>query len=282
MAGRLGSVLKLTGLDKFGPLGAGIVGIGAIEASKYALINPLLEGAGIKKPSYVPPPAMSQYEEIMLGQQQQPGLFGFGGQRRTQGLVEKRAMFDMDQQRNQQVMNDRIARMQLGQNSALIAQNSPLEMTRILADRDRHAASQSSLASMSSAMANSMTGNQSMPTQIGYSNTSYAPQYNGPPNMGAMQTAAMSMRGGRRRGRYGVDTRSNLPPGMPMTPELRDQMQYSEQQMGQFYRQSGAIARGYDSPKSGYVDNMVPGALEAFALEQYGQPVGGRRRRARG
>ncbi|MGI8500430.1 MAG: hypothetical protein ACR2LR_04740 [Hassallia sp.] len=281
----LGKALKTTGIDKLAsPL---VIGLVAGEGVKHGIANPLLEMAGIKKPSYVPPPAMSQYEEIMLGQQQQPGLFGFGGQQRTQGLVEKRAMFDMDQQRNQQVMSDRIARMQVQQNgqqfSSLMQNNSPLEMTRVLADRDRHAASQNALASMSGAMANSMTGNQSMPTQIGYSNTSYAPQYNGPPNMGAMQTAAMSMRGGGRRGRYGVDMRGNLPPGMPMTPELRDQMQYSPEQMGQFSGRGGAIARGYDSAKLGYVDNMVPQGVEQFALEQqYGQPSGTRRRRARG
>jgi hypothetical protein len=264
--GRLGKALGKTGLDKV--LGVGIVGLYGAEAAKHAIIYPGLEAAGIKKPSYVPPPAMSQYEEIMLGQQQQPGFLGFGGQQRTTGLVERRANFDMDQQRNQQVMNDRIARMQAGQNQQLIQQNSPLEMTRILADRDRYTASQGALASMSAAMGNSMTGNQSTASQIGYSDTSYAPQYNPPMNMPAMQTASERMRGGRggRGGRYGVDMRGNLPTGMPMTPELRDQMQYSPEQMGQFSGPRNAIAQGYDSAKLGYVDNMVPPGVEGYAL----------------
>lgn len=276
--GRFGRIFGKTGLDKV--IGPAFVGLAVAEAAKNGVINPVLEMTGIKKPSYVPPPAMSQYEEIMLGQQQQPGLFGFGGQQRTQGLVEKRAMFDMDQQRNQQVMSDRIARMQVQQNSSLIQNNSPLEMTRVLAGRDRHAATQGALASMSAAMGNSMTGNQSTASQIGYSNTSYAPQYNVPMNMPAMQMASSRMRGGRRGGRYGVDMGGSLPPGMPSTPELREQMQYSPEQMGQFSGRGGAIARGYDSAKLGYVDNMVPGGVEPYALG-YGQ-TGGRRRGRRG
>lgn len=268
MAGRLGNALKSTGLDKFGPWGVGLVGLGAIEAVKYGGINPLLERAGVKPPSYVPPPAMSQYEEIMLGQQQQPGFLGMGGQQRTQGLIEKRALFDMDQQRNQQVMSDRIARMQ-------IQNNSPLEMTRIFADRDRYTANQNSLSSMSAAMANSQTGNQAMQTQIGYSQTGYAQSQ--PFNYDAATSALGRMRGrGGRSGRYGVDMGYSLPPGAPMTPELREQMQYSPEQMGQFSGRGGAIARGYDSAKFGYVDNMVPNGVEGYALG-YG-PVGGRRR----
>lgn len=259
----LGKGFKATGLDKIAsPL---VVGLIAAEGVKHAVAYPLLERAGIKKPSYVPPPAMSQYEEIMLGQQQQPGFLGFGEQQRTTGLIEKRALFDMEQQRNQQVMNDRIARMQAGQNQQLIQQNSPLEMTRILADRDRYTASQGALASMSAAMSNSMTGNQSTASQIGYSNTSYAPQYNPPMNMPAMQVATQRMRGGRS-GRYGVNMRGGLPPGMPRTPELQDQMQYSPEQMGQFSGRGGAIASGYDSAKFGYVDNMVPPGAEGYAL----------------
>jgi hypothetical protein len=267
------SILGRTGLDKI--LGLGIIGLAGAETAKYGLINPLLERTGVKPPSYVPPPAMSQYEEIMLGQQERPGFLGFGGQQRTRGLIERRADFDMDQQRNSQVMNDRIMRMQIGA-------NSPLELTRVLADRDKHSATQGALASMSAAMANSMTGNQSAASQIGYSQTGYAPQYNGPMNYSAAAAATGQMRGrGRGRGsRYGVDMSSQLPPGAPMTPDLREQMQYSQDQMGQFSGRGGAIARGYDSAKYGYIDNMVPGGAEGYALG-YG-PTGGRRRGRRG
>lgn len=267
--GNLGKALKTTGLDKV--LGYGILGMAGAEAAKYAFINPALERAGIKTPSYVPPPAMSQYEEIMLGQQQTPGFFGLGAQQRTTGLIERRALNEMDMQRNQQVMNDRIARMQ-------IQNNSPLELTRTLAGRDRYASQQNALASISASMANSSVGAPSTATNIGYSQTSYAPQYSGQMNMGAMQTASQRMggRGGRRGGnRYGVDMGVGMG-GMPMTPELRDQMQYSQEQYGQFSGRGGAIARGYDSAKSGYVDNMVPQGAEAYAL---GSGPGGRRRR---
>lgn len=268
-AGRFGQFLGRYGLDKFvGPLAVGFVGA---EALKYGAINPVFERVGLKTPSYVPPPAMSQYEEIMLGQQQQNGFMGFGGQQRTQGLIEKRALQDMDMQRNQQVMGDRIARMQM-------QYNSPIELTRTLADRDKHAATQGALASMSASMANSMTGNQSVASQIGYSNTGYAPQYSGQMNMGAMQTASQRMRGGRGN-RYGVDMGANMG-GMPMTPELREQMQYSPEQMGQFSGRGGAMARSYNSAKLGYVDNMVPNGVENYALG-YGQ-TGGRRRGRRG
>lgn len=264
------SFLGRTGLDKI--LGLGVVGVVGTEALKYGAINPVFERIGLKPPSYVPPPAMSQYEEIMLGRQEQPGFLGFGGQQRTRGLIEKRADFDMEQQRNSQVMNDRIMRMQIGA-------NSPLEMTRILADRDKHSATQGALASMSASMANSMTGGQSVASQIGYSQTGYAPQYNGPMNFDAAAAAGRMMGRGRGRGRggrYGVDMSSPLPPGAPMTPELREQMQYSPEQMGQFSGRGGAMARGFDSAKYGYVDNMVPGGAENYALG-YG-PTGGRRR----
>lgn len=255
-----------TGLDKI--IGPAFVGLAVAEAAKHGLINPVLEMTGIKKPSYVPPPAMSQYEEIMLGQQQQPGFLGFGGQQRTQGLIEKRALFDMDQQRNRQVMSDRIARMQ-------IQNNSPLEMTRVLAERDRYSANQNALASMSGAMANSMTGNIANPNQIGYSQTGYAQA--APMNYDAATYATGRMRRGRGGGRYGgVDMQSGMPPGAPMTPDLQDRMQYSSAQMGQFSGDRGAIARGYDSAKYGYVDNMVPNGVENYALG-YG-PAGGRRR----
>lgn len=284
----IGRYLKETGLDKI--IGAGIVGTIGVEATKYGVINPVLERAGIKPPSYTPPPAMSGYEEILLGQQKTPGFLGFGGQQGTQGLIEKRALqqlelermgatANIDQMKNAQVMANRLAMMQINA-------NSPLELTRTLADRDRYSSSQNALASISSSMGNAQSGYQSSPSQIGYSQTGYAQSqpiqtFSNPSGM-SYQAGQMMARGRKGKGsRYGVDASMPRFPGMPQTQELREAWQISPEQMGQFSGRGGAIARGFDSAKYGYVDNSVPMGAEEYAMGGYG-PTGQGRRRGRG
>jgi hypothetical protein len=209
----------------------------------------------------------------MLGTRYDPGFFGIGGQKESTGLIERRFNNDMEMQRNAQVMADRLARIQ-------IENNSPLALANVYADRDRYSASQNALASISASMANAASGNQSYATNIGYSQTPM-PQFN--PQAGMM--AAQSMRGGRfgrgRGNRYGINTGGYMPDGMPMTPELRQEMMMSPEQMGQFSGRNGAIARSYESAKyGGVIDNAVPMGVDSYAMGGYGYAGG--RRRARG
>lgn len=281
MASRIGGALKATGLDKV--LGLTAVGLVGTEAAKYALINPALERAGIKTPSYVPPPAMSQYEEVMLGRQEQPGFLGFGGQQRTQGLIEKRALQRMEMEKNAQDYAFRLAELQLKNGY------NPMEAQRMYADRDKYIADRANISNISANMASSMIGSQVMSNPINYSQTGYAPMQ----QMQMSPSTTMQMGGFRGRGRgrspYGVDMSAEGIPGAPITPDMREQMRYSPEQMGQFSGRGGSMARGFDSAKYGYVDNSVPMGAENYALEGgYQDPYGGygrqgtSRRRGRG
>lgn len=301
--GRAAGIFKSTGLDKV--LGLGAVGILGGEAYKYGVANPLLERAGIKPPSYTPPPAISAYEQVLLGQQQTPGFFGIGGQQRTEGLIERRAnqnleleraerLSSIDQRKNAQVQAYRLAEMQLNN-------NSPLALTQTLADRDRYSSQQNALANISASISNGRSGTQSSVIPMGYSNTGYAqqqpmPNYSQLANPSSMNYAAGQYMGKRgrvgRNNRYGLDTNltSSDMGGLPITPEVRGAYQISPEQYGQFSGRNGAIARQFESAKYGVVDNRVPGGAEqyamGFATGEYGGGYGaggyGRRRGMRG
>lgn len=279
MARGIGGALKATGLDKV--LGLTAVGLVGTEAAKYALINPALERAGIKTPSYVPPPAMSQYEEVMLGRQEQPGFLGFGRQERTQGLIERRALQRMEMEKNAQDHAFRLAELQLKNGY------NPLEAQRIYADRDKYISDRANISNISANMASSMVGGQIMSNPIGYAQTGYAPMQTSPST--TMQMAGFRGSGRRGRSPYGVDMGAEMIPGAPITPDMREQMMISPEQYGQFSGRGGRIARGFDSAKYGYVDNSVPMGAENYALEGgYQDPYGGygrqgiSRRRGRG
>ncbi len=283
---RAGKYIKNTGLDKI--LGLGIVGTVGVEAAKYSVINPALERAGIKSPSYTPPPAISAYEQVLLGQQQTPGFFGIGGQQRTEGLIERRAnqnldleraerLSNIDQRKNAQVQAYRLAEMQINN-------NSPLALTQTLASRDNYSSQQNALANVSASISNASGGNQTQIIPMGYSQQSYAQQqpiqnYSQLTNPSAMSYAANQymQRGGRgrfgRNNRYGLDTNLTSADvgGLPITPEIRDAYQISPEQYGQFSGRNGAIARQFTSAKYGIVDNRVPGGAEQYA---FGEPTG--------
>lgn len=283
LAGRATGALKNTGLDKV--LGLGAIGILGGEAYKYGVANPLLERAGIKPPSYTPPPAISAYEEVLLGTQRTPGFFGIGGQERTQGLIERRAnqnldlerqerLSSIDQRKNAQVQAYRLAEMQINN-------SSPLALTQTLAERDRYSSQQNALANVSGSISNGRSGNQTQIIPMGYSQTGYAQQQpiQSPlanPSAMSYQANQYMQRGGRkgRGNRYGLDTglTSADVGGMPITPEVREAYQISPEQYGQFSGRNGAIARQFSSAKYGVVDNQVPGGGEQYA---FGEATGG-------
>lgn len=303
---RAGDYLKRTGLDKI--IGLGIVGTAGVEAAKYGVINPALEGVGIKPKTYTPPPAISAYEQVLLGQQSTPGFFGIGAQQRTEGLIERRAnqnleleraerMGGIDERKNAQVQAYRLAELQINN-------NSPLALTQTLADRDRYSSQQNAIANISASISNGRGGVQSSVQPMGYSMQSYAQQqpiqsYSQLANPSSMTYAAeqyMGRQGRRgrvsRNNRYGLDTnltRSDMG-GLPITPEVREAYQISPEQYGQFSGRNGAIARQFSSAKYGVVDNQVPGGGEQYALGEstgaygggYGSGGYGRKRGVRG